>query len=38
MEVETRVKAYRFVAYAAVTFSVVAVLSVSKNVETRLIL
>lgn len=28
MDLETRVKAYRFVAYSAVTFSVVAVLSV----------
>uniref|UniRef100_A0A1I7Z2V2 Col_cuticle_N domain-containing protein n=1 Tax=Steinernema glaseri TaxID=37863 RepID=A0A1I7Z2V2_9BILA len=28
MEVEGRIKAYRFVAYSAVTFSVVAVLSV----------
>ncbi|KAE9411768.1 hypothetical protein Angca_004669, partial [Angiostrongylus cantonensis] len=29
MDLETRVKAYRLVAYSAVTFSVVAVLSVS---------
>lgn len=28
MDIETRIKAYRFVAYSAVTFSVVAVLSV----------
>lgn len=28
MDLQTRVKAYRFVAYSAVTFSVVAVLSV----------
>ena len=28
MEVDTRIKAYKFVAYSAVTFSVVAVLSV----------
>lgn len=28
MDIESRIKAYRFVAYSAVTFSVVAVLSV----------
>ncbi|VDN41817.1 unnamed protein product [Gongylonema pulchrum] len=28
MELESRIKAYRFVAYSAVTFSIVAVLSV----------